>query len=126
MSISGADLVVRHLEAELPVGDGRDEALRRWAVILRTCAQLDHRPGYRLGTALAKSGVSEMRVTRLLRTNGETLWDAVRSVAHQLVSAGTPVDIVGIGMLVLSDGAPNEQLVRQGIANDFYEAEEEK
>ena len=119
-------IVVRHLEPELPVGDARDEALRRWAVILRTCAQLEHRPGYRLGTALAKTRVSETRVTRLLRASGETLWDTIRAVVHQLVSAGTPVDIAGIAMLVLSDGAPNEQLVRQGIANDFYEAEKEK
>jgi CRISPR type I-E-associated protein CasB/Cse2 len=119
-------IVVRHLEPELPVGDERIEALRRWAVILRAFAQLEHRPGYRLGTALAESDVSEARVTRLLRVHNEAMWDAIGAITHQLASAGIPVDITGIVLLVLSDNAPHEQSVRQGIANDFYQTKEKE
>jgi hypothetical protein len=46
-------VVVTGLEPELPAGDARSEALRRWAVILRALAYLHdlHTPGCRLGTA---------------------------------------------------------------------------
>jgi CRISPR system Cascade subunit CasB len=115
-------IVVGHLDRELPAGDNRNEALRRWAVILRACAQLHglHNSSRRLGTALAKAGVSEARVNKLLRTSGDALFDQVRAITHQLVSAGTLVDVTGFTRLVLSDGRPHEREIRQGIANDYY------
>lgn len=115
-------IVVTRLEPDLPVGDKRDEALRRWAVILRALATLHglHNPGQRFGTVLAKAGVSEARLNKLLRVSGEALWDAVGAVTHQLGSAGAPVDLTGFAYLVLSDGRPHEREVRQHIANDYY------
>jgi CRISPR system Cascade subunit CasB len=125
-------IVVTRLDRELPVGDRREEALRRWALILRTLAQLNglHNAGHRFGTALAEAGISEARFTRLLRVSGNALFDQVSAVSRQLASAGVQIDIAGLARLVLSDGAPGEQAVRQGIANDYYQvifsAEKEK
>ncbi len=116
-------VVVTRLDPELPAGgDPRDAALRRWAVILRALAALDglHNPGRRLGAALAEAGVSELRLNKLLRTSGEPLFDQVRAVTHQLATAAAPVDLTGLARLVLSDGQPHEQAVRQTIANDYY------
>jgi CRISPR type I-E-associated protein CasB/Cse2 len=115
-------IVVRHLDLGLPVGDRRDDALRRWAAILRALAELNglHHPGRRLGTALAEVGVSELRLNKLLRAGGEPLFDEVRTVAHQLATAAVPVDFASVARLVLSDGQPHEQAVRQTIANDYY------
>ncbi len=105
-----------------PGGPGRDEALRRWAVILRATAQLaDPRdPGTHLGQALAEAGVSELRLNKLLRASGETLFDAIRSITHQLASKAQPANPIDLARLVLSDGRSDEQSVRQRIANDYY------
>lgn len=117
-------IVVTRLEPDHLPGGGpaRDDALRRWAVILRAVAELDglHNPGRRFGAALAEAGVSELRLTKLLRASGEPLFDQVRTVTHQLATAATPVDLTGVALLVRSDGRPNEQAVRQTIANDYY------
>jgi CRISPR type I-E-associated protein CasB/Cse2 len=117
-------IVVTRLDPNhLPGGSpAREDALHRWAVILRAIAELDglHNPGRRLGAALAEIGVSELRLNKLLRASGEPLFDEVRTIAHQLATAAVPVDLTGIARLVLSDGQPHEQIVRQTIANDYY------
>ncbi len=117
-------IVVTRLDPEYLPGGGpaRDDALRRWAVILRAMANLDglHNPVHRLGTALAQAGVSELRLNKLLRVSGEPLFDEVRAVTHQLATAAAAVDLTGIARLVLSDGQPHEKAVRQTIANDYY------
>lgn len=117
-------IVVTRLDPEHLPGGGpaRDDALRRWAVILRAIARLNgfHNPGRRFGTALAEAGVSEMRLNKLLRASGDPLFDQVRAVTHQLTTAAAPVDLTGVARLVLSDGQPHEQAVRQTIANDYY------
>lgn len=92
-------------------------------MILRALAELHglHNSSRRFGTALAEAGISEARLTKLLRVGGEALWDGLRAVTHQLVSTGRTIDMTGLARLVLTDGAPNEQAVRQGIANDYYQ-----
>lgn len=111
-------------------GPARENALRRWAVILRALAGFGHQPGRRFGSALAIGGVSELRLNRLLRTSDEALFDQLRAVSHQLIHAAVPVDLTGLALLLLSDGQPNQTAVRQGIANDYYQqvfaAEKEK
>lgn len=117
-------IVVTRLDpAHLPGGGpARDEAFRRWAVILRALAELDglHNPGRRFGTALAEAGVSELRLNRLLRASDEQLFDQLHAVTHQLATAALPVDLTAIARLVLSDGQPHERAARQTIANDYY------
>ncbi|HVN89180.1 MAG TPA: type I-E CRISPR-associated protein Cse2/CasB [Candidatus Binataceae bacterium] len=103
-------------------GEAREDALTRWAVILRALATLEHRAGgTRFGKVLAEAGISELRLNRFLRTSGDALFSHVRTVTHQLATHAQPADLTALALLVLSDGKPNEQAVRQGIANDYYQ-----
>lgn len=116
-------IVVAQLDASIPGdGQGRVEALRRWAVILRTMAQMAglHDPRTPFGVAAAQAGVSEMRMLKLLRASGGGLFDSVRMVAHQLATAGFAANIADVASLVLSDGRADEAPVRERIAYHYY------
>lgn len=93
---------------------------QRWAVVIAVAAGAFHSPKLRLGTALAKANVAEMRVTRLLRARGEQLADAVRSTTHQLIAAAVPFDLADLAWLVLSEDRDDEDRARQQIARDYY------
>lgn len=95
---------------------------RRWAVVIAVLAGALHSPTTRLGTALAKARVAEVRVTRLLRARGEQLPDAVRTIAHQLIAAAAPFDLADLAWLVLSEDRDDEERARQQIARDYYRA----
>lgn len=104
-----------------------DDAEMRWALILRAIAELyaQHQRNRRLGQALAAAEVSEMRVTRLLRSDVEHLATTLRPLTHQLASAGEPVDLADIAWLVMTTrrGAiarKSEQTIRRQIARDYY------
>ena len=116
-------LAATQLAPVLPEGGpARDEAERRWAVILQAMAEMTglHAPGRFLGRALASAGIAEQRVLRLLRADGEGLCDAVRVTSHFLASTATPADHVEIARLVLSDGRDDEEPVRRRIAREYY------
>lgn len=112
------------LAQALPDGDGerRAERERQWAVVLSVAAGALHSPATRLGSAIARAGVQEVRLTRLLRARGDQLADAVRTLAHQVVTAGLAFDVADLAWLVLSDGQRDEDSARQQIARDFYRA----
>ncbi len=103
-------------------GPSREQALRRWAAILRALATLApfHDPRVPLGRALAEANVSEHRLNRLLRSSGETLFDHLRAVTHQLASKATAANLTDLAHLVLSDGRSDSERIRQEIANDYY------
>ena len=116
-------IVVASLDPSLPPdGPARSEALRRWATILRTLAQLTglHDPRQPLGVGAIESGVSETRFLKLLRATGGTLSDSVRTIGHQLATAGVRVDVADFARLILSDGRADESAVRERIAYRFY------
>lgn len=116
-------LLATHLTGELPAGGApRDEAERRWAVILQALARMRglHAPGLRLGRTLAAAGLAEARVLRLLRARHEALADAVRVTAHFLANGAVPSDQAEMAALILSDGRTDEESVRRRIARDFY------
>ena len=120
-------VVVTHLEPALPNGGpAREEAERRWAVILQAMAEMEncHAQGARLGRALAAAGIAEPRVLKLLRASGEALFDAVRVTAHYLASTATMSAHVEIARLILSDGHDDGERVRRQIARDFYAQQE--
>ncbi len=103
----------------------REEAERRWAVILAAMAEAEgfHAPNAKLGRVLAECGVPEVRVLKLLRASGDALADAVRVTVHHLVSRGARFDQTAIAALVLSDGDAHEERVRRGIYRDFFGAQ---
>jgi len=116
-------LVVAHLDPSLPNrGQARDEALKRWAAIMRAMAEMArfHDPRLPLGAAMAQAGVAEMRVLKLLRANGESLSGMVRMLSHQLAAAAVAANLADVARLVLSDGRSAEESVRNRIAYDYY------
>jgi CRISPR system Cascade subunit CasB len=111
------------LQPALPVDEHtRAFAEQRWAVVIAVAAAAQHSPATRLGSALARAEVSEVRLTRLLRARGEQLPDAVRTLAHQLVAAAVPFDLADLAWLVLSEDRGDEDRARQQIARDYYRA----
>lgn len=93
----------------------------RWAVVVAAMANagrfLAHVP---IGEALAKAGVAEVRVVRLLEAHDAQLADLVRNAVHQLVQKGQPFDPNDLADLVLSDGGERERDARSRIARSFY------
>lgn len=111
------------LQSALPTDErARAFAEQRWAVIVAVAAAATHSPSTRLGSALARADVAEVRLTRLLRARGEQLPDAVRTLAHQLVAAAAPFDLADLAWLVLSEDRGDEERARQQIARDYYRA----
>lgn len=100
----------------------RDEAERRWGAILQAQATLRslHRPGFRLGRALAEADLAEMRFLRLLRAEGERLREQLRTLAHFLTSKALPSDQSDLARLVLSDGRSDVESVRRQMARSYY------
>lgn len=116
------------LASALPPTDApwRAETERRWAVVIAVAAGALHSPAMRLGSALTRAGVSEVRLTRLLRARGEQLPDAVRTLAHQITTAAVPFDFADLAWLVLSEGGDDEVRARQQLARDYYSASNAK
>lgn len=121
-------IAVRYLEPAGLLGaesaPWRAENERRWAAILATLAssaEMDaaDRP---LGATLADVGVSEARVLRLVKAQGDRLVPVVRAVAHQLVAGGHRTDWADFADLILSDGTPWHDAVRRRLSLDYYRA----
>ena len=115
-------IVARDLD---PLGlfDDRDELeLRRWMAVLQGLATIhgEHSQGARLGRSLAEAKISEVRVVRLLRAQGDTLLALIRPLAHQLRSSRKAVDWADVADLIFSDGKSFADQTRRGIASDFY------
>ena len=99
-----------------------DEAERRWGVVLGGLAILGslHRPGCRLGTALAHSGYAEARFVKLLRARGSQLLTEVLSAFRFLAAKASPVDATDLARLVLVTSPEKEESIRRQIARDYY------
>lgn len=106
-------------------GPRREEEERRWAVILNVLAHLEHlhRPGTGYGRALAESGFSEHRFSRLLRARGDTLWHQARRSGQFLSAKNQQADATGLAWLVLSEGRSDAQRARRHLARDYYRAD---
>ena len=120
-------MVVNHLvpTGAIPQdGPGRDEIERRWASILGGMALMQslHRPGRRLGKALAAAGLAELRFVRLLRARDRQLFHEVQTTARYLASKAEPVDWADLARLVLTRNQRTAESVRRGIARDYYSA----
>ncbi len=112
------------LVAPIDHAGDRQENERRWAVVLRTLAQLRglHHPGAYVGRKLAQSEIHERRLLRLLRARGESLAHELRTIGHLLAAKSVRLDVAGLAMLVFSDGKSWGEDVRRCVARDFYRA----
>ena len=118
-------VLVRRVEPEMSIVGSPDKQLlleRRWTTILSAMAELQglHSPRVPLGRAMAEAGVSEMRLSKLLRARSDALHDLVRTVSHQLASRAAPADQVDIAQLVLSEGESDEESTRRRIAREYF------
>jgi CRISPR type I-E-associated protein CasB/Cse2 len=112
------------LNEELGAGSAREEMETRWASIVVGLAHLGglHRSGARLGQALANSGFSELRFSRLLRADAPRLVDELPTLAMFLTAKAVPVDWAGAAWLILSAGRSDEETTRRRLARDYYRA----
>lgn len=117
-------LVVSHLAPRgfIDLDAPHSATLSKWVVILAALAELEglHNPRAHLGRALAEAGYSELRLTRLLRSEGSQLLDLVRQMVRFLASKAVDVDVADIARLVLSDG----DWIRHSIASRYYATQE--
>lgn len=107
---------------QLGGGPNREEAERRWAVILSILAHASslHTPSKPLGAALAEAGFSEMRLLQLLRAEAASLLAAALQAARFLAAKGQEADLAQLADLVLSDGKPHADEVRRRVARSYY------
>jgi len=111
-------------------GRARDEIERRWAAVFQAAATLAsfHQPRRPLGEALKSAGYSELRLTRLLRAQGDGLFNEVRTCAHFLASKAEPANLSDLAMLVLVTDTEKSESLRRNIARGYYrpQAQEKK
>jgi CRISPR system Cascade subunit CasB len=120
-------LSAMYLQEQLPShGEYRDEAERKWACIFQSMAQLGGltQSNARLGQALLDAGYSELRFTKLLRSTGPKLRNAVREAARFLASKGKAANPFELAQLILSDNQSNQEKVRRDIARNYYKTQE--
>ncbi len=112
------------LEGELaPLGPvRRAERERRWALTIAAMARSGspHGSTRSLGGALAAAGVTELRITRLLRAEGEQLAPQVFSMVQILAAKGEHVNWIDLAHLVLSEGRRDADDRRRHIARQYY------
>jgi CRISPR system Cascade subunit CasB len=111
-------ITVSLLDEHLPeAGPRRLAEEGRWAVVVAAMANaVGFMKKVPLGEALAKAGVAEMRVVRLLEARDSQLADLVRNIVHQLVQKAQSFDPNDLADLVLSDSDEP----RRWIARSFY------
>ncbi len=101
-------------------GEWRNEAEKGWAVIVGAMARgIDFLDAYTpFGAALARAGVAESRVIRLLEARREQLPELVRHAVQQLVQKGQSWSPHDLADLVLARDDNREP--RRRIARGFY------
>jgi CRISPR system Cascade subunit CasB len=115
-------ITVDALDEDAPeAGRSRDALETQWAVVVAAMASAQGLLGdVPLGLALARAGVTEMRVLRLLEARGPALADLVRGVVHQMVQRAERFDPNDLADLVLTNGTAGARAPRRRIARSFY------
>ncbi len=93
-----------------------------WALILAGMARLRHGTKPAAGSALAKAGLAETRLQRLLDADRAHIAAELRAVVAFLASKGQQCSWYDLGELVLSVAGhdPCHDQVRRKIAGDFF------
>ncbi len=104
--------------------EARLQAENRWAAVVQGLAHLGrlHKPGARLGTALADAGYSELRFARLLHSDAARLLDEIPSLARYLAARDVRVDWADAARLILYTEERVRERDRRAIASDYYRA----
>lgn len=103
-------------------GPARDSADRRWAAVFQAAATLSglHQINRRLGDALRAAGYSELRLVRLLRAQGDTLFKEIRTCAYFLSAKAEACNLADLARLLIVTDAENSESLRREIARAYY------
>lgn len=114
------------LHAGLSPERWRPETWPRWALIAHGMALAGHAPG-RLGEQLARAGLAESRVTKLLTSRGAAFRQLLPRVLRLLASKGVSPNWRELGELVLAEGDAARQsdaeALRLRIAGPYFTAQ---
>lgn len=106
----------------------RPETWRRWAMIASGMALTDHDGSARLGEQLARAGVAESRVTRLLTARGAAFEQQVPRLLRLMTSKGVRLNWHELAALILADAhkgegdAASAERLRLRIAGPYFAA----
>lgn len=113
------------LAAGLEPDNWRPATWQRWALIAHGIALAGHDGKGRLGAQLARAGVAESRVTKLLTARGDAFTQLLPSVLRLLASKGVAPNWHELGPLVLKQDSEREDLqdteqIRLRIAGAYF------
>lgn len=120
------------LFAGLQPENWRVETWLRWALVVHGIALAGHDGTGRLGQQLARAGVAESRVTKLLTARGDAFRQLVPRILRLLASKGVSPNWYELGELVLKESSPTgEDLERAEqsrlrIASAYFAAQAAK
>lgn len=104
----------------------RAQEERRWSVLLAAMAASSGLHGatpQRMGTTLKEASYSEQRLNRLLRAEGDGLFDEIRTMAASLESKGHTPNWYQLARLLFMDASTDAgESIRRQIARDYYSA----
>ncbi|MFM0327642.1 type I-E CRISPR-associated protein Cse2/CasB [Caballeronia glebae] len=92
-----------------------------WAVIAQGMALTGHAADA-LGEQLARSGVAESRVTKLLTSRGDAFTQVLPRILRYMASKGVAPNWTELGRLVLYEAAPKTEELRLRIAGRYFSA----
>jgi CRISPR system Cascade subunit CasB len=100
----------------------RDHDARRWATLVSAVVLLGEasEPPASLGVALAEAGMSEARLTRLLRADSDKLLHELRRVARFLATKGRAVRHLDFARLLFISNPNKAESLRRDIARGYF------
>lgn len=113
-------------------GIWRAETWPRWALVANGMALAGHDGKEKLGLQLARAGVAESRVTRLLTARGDAFRQLLPRVLRLLASKGVRPNWFELGELVIKEGSSVREDVdraehlRLRIAGAYFSARAKK
>lgn len=102
-----------------------DDEIQAWtdAIALLASGHAVHSKATHLGAALHAANVSEGRLQRLLRAEGDAYADHARAMLHLMVTKGKSGDLTHLIQLRFNLDDAQRERVRRHIASNFYRAE---
>jgi hypothetical protein len=102
------------------------ERLRNWALLLTCMARTDYSPRIPLGAALAMSGYSDLRFTRLLRMAGDSRLTSIQTACLFLANKRQGFNWVDLARLVLTVDPEKITQFHQEMATSYYRNKENR
>lgn len=96
---------------------------QRWALIAHGMALAGHDGGSSLGEQLARAGIAESRITKLLTTRGDAFTQGLPRMLRLMASKGIAPNWTELGRLVLRESSEEAEDLRLRIAGRYFSAQ---